>query len=98
MGQVQPKRTILIVDDQEIDRIILMDFLKSEYELLTATNGKEALDVLHEKADTLSAVLLDIVMPVMDGYEVLRAMSEDELLAHVPVLVTSEQDGDESEG
>ena len=53
MGQVQPKRTILIVDDQEIDRIILMDFLKSEYELLTATNGKEALDVLHEKADTL---------------------------------------------
>lgn len=97
MGQVQPKRTILIVDDQEIDRIILMDFLKSEYELLTATNGKEALDVLHEKADTLSAVLLDIVMPVMDGYEVLRAMSEDELLAHVPVLVTSEQDGDESE-
>ena len=48
MNQVQPKRTILIVDDQEIDRTILTDFLKSDYELLTANNGREALDVLAE--------------------------------------------------
>lgn len=97
MNQVQPKRMILIVDDQEIDRTILTDFLKSDYELLTANNGREALDVLAEKGDILSAVLLDIVMPVMDGYEVLRTMRDKGLLARVPVLVTSQKEGDESE-
>ena len=51
MRQVQPKRTLLIVDDQEIDRIILSDFLKKDYDLLTANNGKEALDVIEEKKE-----------------------------------------------
>ena len=97
MRQVQPKRTLLIVDDQEIDRIILSDFLKKDYDLLTANNGKEALDVIEEKKEELSAVLLDIMMPVMDGFEVLRAMNESELLADVPVLVTSQKEGEESE-
>ena len=97
MNQVQPKRTLLIVDDQEIDRIILTDFLKRDYNLLTANNGREALDVLEEKGDELSAVLLDIMMPVMDGFEVLREMNDRELLADVPVLVTSQKEGEESE-
>ena len=96
MNQVQQKRTILIVDDQEIDRMILTDFLKNDYELLMANNGREALDVLEEKGETLSAVLLDIVMPVMDGFEVLREMNDSGLLARVPVLVTSQKEGNES--
>lgn len=97
MEQVQPKRTILIVDDQEIDRTILIDFLQREYELLTAQDGREALDILEEKADLVSAVLLDVVMPAMDGFEVLRKMQEKELLARVPVLVTSQEHDEESE-
>ncbi|MGN0337708.1 MAG: EAL domain-containing protein [Lachnospiraceae bacterium] len=97
MNQVQQKRTILIVDDQEIDRMILTDFLKNDYELLMANNGREALDVLEEKGETLSAVLLDIVMPVMDGFEVLREMNDSGLLVRVPVLVMSQKEGNESE-
>ena len=97
MEQVQPKRTILIVDDQEIDRTILIDFLQKEYELLIAQDGRKALDILEEKAEMLSAVLLDVVMPVLDGSEVLRAMQEKNLLARVPVLVTSQEHDTESE-
>ena len=97
MEQVQPKRTILIVDDQEIDRTILIEFLQREYELLTEQDGREALDILEEKADLVSAVLLDVVMPAMDGFEVLRKMQEKELLARVPVLVTSQEHDEESE-
>lgn len=97
MEQVQSKRTILIVDDQEIDRVILIDFLQKEYELLIAQDGREALDILEEKAEMLSAVLLDVMMPVMDGFEVLRAMQEKILLAQVPVLVTSQEHDTETE-
>ncbi|MDD7642992.1 MAG: EAL domain-containing protein [bacterium] len=97
MNQVQPKRTLLIVDDQEIDRVILNDFLKKDYQLLTANDGKEALQVLEKKGNELSAVLLDIVMPVMDGFEVLQEMHDNEMLSTVPVLVTSQAEGDDSE-
>lgn len=97
MDQGQPKRTILIVDDQEIEREILISFLEQEYTLLTAQNGREALDILEEKKADISAVLLDIVMPVMDGYAVLEALRERELLCQIPVVVTSQKEGDESE-
>lgn len=97
MNQAQQKRTVLIVDDQEMERIILSDLLKSDYELLTANNGEEALGILEEKADAISAVLLDIVMPVMDGYQMLQRMRDRELLSVVPVLVTSQREDDESE-
>lgn len=85
MDQGQPKRTILIVDDQEIEREILISFLEQEYTLLTAQNGREALDILEEKKADISAVLLDIVMPVMDGYAVLETLRERELLCQIPV-------------
>lgn len=97
MSQEQPKRTILIVEDQEIDRTILIEFLHNDYELLIACNGREALNVLEEQGTVISAVLLDIVMPVMDGYEVLRVMHDNEQLARVPVLVTSQMEDNESE-
>ena len=97
MNQAQQKRTVLIVDDQEMERIILSDLLKSDYELLMASNGEEALGILEEKADAISAVLLDIVMPVMDGYQMLQRMRDRELLSVVPVLVTSQREDDESE-
>ncbi len=90
------KRTILVVDDQKINRRILGRILADGYDILYAENGEEALAVLHENED-ISAVLLDIVMPVMDGYGVLKAMAEDVVLSKIPVIVSSQKDGDEAE-
>lgn len=91
------KRTVLIVDDQEINRKILGQLLASEYDMLYACNGEEALECLKEHSDTISAVLLDIVMPVMDGYQVLEEMKKTPEISKVPVIVASQKDGTEDE-
>lgn len=91
------KRTILIVDDQSINRTILGNILEKDYEILYACDGKEAMECLQEHADIISAVILDIVMPVMNGYEVLQAMQMDSDISKVPVIVSSPKDGDEDE-
>ena len=90
------KRTILIVDDQMINRKILNRLLADEYDVLEAEDGEKAMEILRNHED-ISAVLLDIVMPVMDGYEVLKAMHDDPVLSKVPVIVSSQKDGDEAE-
>lgn len=91
------KRTVLIVDDQEINRKILGKILHKEYKVLYAEDGGVALEQLKEHQDTISAVVLDIVMPEVDGYEVLKAMSEDSKLCLIPVIVSSISSGDEDE-
>ena len=65
------KRQILIADDEQINREILAQILKEDYEVLFACDGKETLEMIRENKDTLSLVLLDILMPVMSGLEVL---------------------------
>lgn len=82
-------RKVLIVDDNEMNRQLLCKILSSDYTVLTACNGKEALDILRHHYEDLSAVLLDIIMPQMDGYEVLKNMSEDDKLSQIPVIVTT---------
>lgn len=91
------KREILIVDDQALNRKILTKMLEENYRVLSCSNGKEALDILRQSGDEISAVLLDIMMPVMDGYELLAMMHKDEFLSQIPVLVTSQSDEEESE-
>ncbi|MCI2056478.1 MAG: EAL domain-containing protein [Oscillibacter sp.] len=91
------KHTILIADDQVINRRILGNLLQNNYNILEAENGEVALKCLHEHADLISAVLLDIVMPVMNGYEVLEAMREDPVLSKIPVIVSSQMEGDAAE-
>ena len=89
------KRKILIVDDTEIGRCMLHDILEDEYEVLMAENGKEAIDIMHENAELLSIVLLDLVMPVMDGYEVMNAVGKDSILSKIPIIVlTAEQNAE----
>ncbi len=84
------KQHILIVDDEEVNRAILDVMFRSEYEILQASNGEEAIKYIEEDHD-LALVLLDIVMPVMDGFGVLDYMKEHELLESTPViLITSE--------
>ncbi|MDO4483826.1 MAG: response regulator [Clostridia bacterium] len=86
------KQTILIVDDVEINRDILSAILEEDYDILTACNGAEAFDIVRANGRGIAAILLDIVMPVMDGYAFLRLLSHEENLPQIPVLVISAED------
>ena len=90
-------KKILIVDDQPINRQVLEKLLSTEYLVLTACNGKEALEILCREQHEVSAILLDIVMPVLDGYSVLSELNKDEVLRNIPVIVATQKFGDESE-
>ena len=70
------KKRILIVDDSEMNRALLEDMLSDEYEILEAENGMRAVAILREHELDISLVLLDIVMPVMDGFETLAMMNK----------------------
>jgi diguanylate cyclase (GGDEF)-like protein len=91
------KRVILIVDDERPNRLILKKQLEDTYDLLEATGGREALEVLRANTQRISAVLLDILMPDMDGYEVMHAMNAEPELSKIPVIVSSQKGGDEAE-
>lgn len=90
-------RTLLIVDDVQTNREILKRMLESEYTILEAENGKEALQLIHRNYKSLSAVLLDLLMPVMDGYEVLEQMQHNAMLSAIPVIVTTGSTAEEAE-
>ena len=81
------KKEILIVEDNAINRMILSELLSSEYKVLEAENGQEALEVLEKHRDEVSLILLDITMPVMDGYTFLSIAKKDPSLASIPVIV-----------
>lgn len=83
------KRKILIVDDSEINRSLLSDMLSDEYDIVEAENGFEATTILHNREHEFSLMLLDIVMPVMDGFEVLTVMNQNEWIKSVPVVMIS---------
>ena len=87
------RRQILIADDEVINREILGQMLQDDYEILFAADGAETLSVIRQKRDTLSLVLLDMLMPVMSGLEVLKAVREEESLSRIPIIVmTAERD------
>ncbi len=86
------KKTILIVEDEDISYEILATMLKDDYEILRATNGDEGLRILRAQAKDISLVLLDILMPVMDGLEMLKVKVGERRIANIPVIVlTSEK-------
>lgn len=85
--QIERPKLVLIADDIEINRDALGIVLEDEYNLIYAENGKEALDAMYEHADELSILLLDLNMPVMNGYEVMERIRADERLRHIPVIV-----------
>ena len=91
------KRQILVVDDYEVNRKILSRILESEYDVLTASTGAEALQVLNIRGTRISAVFLDIVMPVMDGYEFLKRVRSDTKYSQLPVIVITQNDDPDSE-
>ena len=83
------KLKILIVDDSELNRELLAGMLEDEYEIYQVENGKKAIDILEENREQFKLVLLDINMPVMDGYEVLSIMKRRKWLDKLPVIVIS---------
>lgn len=89
MSELKYKQKVLIVDDNEDNRDLLSDILGDEYCILQAENGAEALSVLEKEGVNISVVLLDLNMPVMDGFEVLRIMHENGLTATISVLIIS---------
>lgn len=91
------KKTILIVDDNQLNRSMLKTILGGDYFLLEADNGAAALQILREKGDTISAVLLDLIMPVLDGFEVLRKMNGEPTLSNIPVIVATGQNTEDVE-
>lgn len=83
------KMKILIVDDSEINRSLLSDMLSNEFEILEAENGMEAAAILHNQEHEITLMLLDIVMPVMDGFEMLAVMNQNGWIKSIPVIMIS---------
>lgn len=92
----QTKQDILIVDDSEMNRAILAEMLGRDYIIHEAENGEEALQILRQYGTAISLVLLDIPMPVMDGFGVLQHMAEEYWIKDIPVIMISSDDSAET--
>lgn len=92
----QAKQDILIVDDSEMNRAILAEMLGRDYIIHEAENGEEALQILRQYGTAISLVLLDIPMPVMDGFGVLQHMAEEYWIKDIPVIMISSDDSAET--
>ena len=90
--KIQNKPRILIVDDSEFNRAILKEILEGTYEIIEADGGNEALHKIDEYGMEISLVLLDIIMPEKDGFEVLKYMEEERLISDIPVIIISSED------
>ena len=91
---LQNKSQILLVDDSAMSRMILKEILKGDYRILEAENGQECLEKMQAEAGNIALVLLDINMPVMDGFEVLKAMNVNHTIEDIPVIMISSDDSD----
>lgn len=96
-GSTAAKRKILIIEDNELNREILTELLLEQFEVLTAENGEVGLKLLSQHYRELSAVLLDVYMPVCDGFEFLERIKDDMMLSSVPVIVTTGSNRPEDE-
>ena len=90
--KIQNKPRILIVDASEFNRAILKEILEETYEIIEADGGNEALHKIDEYRMKISLVLLDIIMPEKDGFEVLKYMEEERLISDIPVIIISSED------
>ena len=91
---LQNKSQILLVDDSKMNRMMLKEILGGDYSILEAENGQECLEKMQAEAGNIALVLLDINMPVMDGFEVLKAMNANHTIEDIPVIMISSEDSD----
>lgn len=87
------KKRILIADDSAMNREILSEMLGQEYEILEAEDGRQAVEIMQARHEEISVVLLDMVMPVMDGMQVLAVMNENHWMEDLPVIMISAESG-----
>lgn len=91
------RKQVLVVEDNELNREVLCAILEDTYDVLQAENGQVALELLRQMGDKISLILLDVMMPVMDGYTLLDTIREDPELSLIPVIVTTQSSSEEDE-
>ncbi|MCR5791653.1 MAG: response regulator, partial [Lachnospiraceae bacterium] len=91
------KGFVLVVDDDDISRGILTEILANEYRVVEACNGQEAVSYIKEHAEDLDLCILDIYMPIMDGYEVIKFLRDYNYLELFPVIVITSDESSENE-
>ena len=96
-GGTASRRKILIIEDNELNRKLLAELLEDSYEVMTAGNGEEGLKLLGENYRDISAVLLDVSMPICDGFQFLDRIKDDVMLSSVPVIVITGSNRPEDE-
>ena len=94
---VSMKNTVLVVEDNEMNRGMLVSFLEDTYQVLEAENGQEALEILRNGSNKISAVIVDLIMPVMNGYEFLKVYSSSPEFVNLPVIVSTGEEGEDVE-
>lgn len=92
LARMKEKSTILIVDDSELNRTVLADILGDEYNFIEAENGARAIELLRTHTD-IDLILLDMVMPEMNGFDVLTAMNNNRQIEDIPVVMISAENG-----
>ena len=90
------KNALLIVDDEELNRAILANIFQTDYDILEAEDGQQALELIEGTSRPLSAILLDVVMPRLDGIQLLRILNERKLTSVVPVFLITADPGDDT--
>ncbi len=91
------KRKILIVEDEKLNMSLLKNMLEDEYEIVEAENGLLGLEILGDEYKKISAVLLDIYMPIVSGFEFLEKVNKDSMLSNIPIIVTTAASDSEDE-
>lgn len=93
---METKRKILVVDDKGINRYMLGGIFREEYEIVEASGGQMAIDIMEKDACNLAVVMLDIIMPVINGFGVLDYMKAKGLLDRLPVVIVTDDDSEET--
>ncbi|MDE6036037.1 MAG: response regulator, partial [Ruminococcus sp.] len=88
------KQKILIVDDCTMNREILIDMLQNEFDIIEAVDGLQAIKIIKEYNTSIDLMILDIIMPEADGFEVLAVMNETHIINDVPVIMISAENED----
>lgn len=88
--RLKVKQKILVVDDKGMNRYMLGGIFRDNYEIVEAGGGVEAIEILEAEKDELAVVLLDIIMPGMDGFGVLKHMKKNEMLEQIPVVIVTD--------
>lgn len=91
------RNKILIVDDEEVNRELLKQMFEKDYEILEASNGKDAIVMVGKYMDEIAIILLDIMMPVLNGYQVLQVLSAKKIINKIPVILITASDDEKAE-